>query len=134
MRHTSPNRRLLGRHDVRAKAWGIHMRVRQRGPEKQRVQIDQFLAGGEKTVCKVRGITLKYNASRLVNFESIRYMILRGVGGETYTATVHTERKIKRKRGNGRVQIVTECEDKTYRVSFLKGDDYTTIRPSPSGI
>jgi len=39
-------------------------------------------------------------------------MILRG-GGETDTVTVHTERKIKRKRGNGRVQIVTEPEDKT---------------------
>ena len=48
-------------------------------------------------------------------------MILRGVGGETDTVTVHTERKIKRKRGNGgRVQIVTEPEYKTYRVSFFK--------------
>jgi len=48
-------------------------------------------------------------------------MILRGVGDETDTVTVHTERMIKRKRRNGsRVQIVTEPEDKTYRVSFLK--------------
>jgi len=48
-------------------------------------------------------------------------MILRGVGGETNTVTVHTQRKIKRKRGNGAmVQIVTEPEDKTYRVSFFK--------------
>ena len=47
-------------------------------------------------------------------------MILRGVGGETDTVTVHTERNIKRKRGNGgRVQIVREPEDKTYRVSFF---------------
>jgi len=77
---------------------------------------------------------LKYSASQLVNFESIRRMILRGVDGETDTVTVNTERKIKRKRGNGRVQIVKEPEDKTYRVSFLRGDDYTKIRPSPSGI
>ena len=62
-------------------------------------------------------------------------MILRVVGGEMDTVTFHTERKIKRKRGNGgRVQIVTEPEDKTYRVSFLRGDDYTRICPSPSGI
>jgi len=48
-------------------------------------------------------------------------MILRGVGGETDTVTVHTERKMKRKRGKGdRVQIVTEPEDKTYRMSFFK--------------
>ena len=94
------------------------------------------VTGEEKTVCKVRGITVNYSASQLVNFESIRCMILRGVGGgKTDTVTVYTERKIKRKRGNGvRVEIVTEPEDKTYKVSFLRGDDYTTIRPSPSGM
>ena len=63
---------------------------------------------------------MNYSASQLVNFESIRRMILIGVGSETDTVSVHTERKIKRKRGNGgRVQIVTEPEDKTYRVSFF---------------
>ena len=67
----------------------------------------------------MRGITFNYSASHLVNFESIRHMILRGVCGETHNVKVHTERKIKRKRGNGRVQIVTEPEDKTYRVSFF---------------
>jgi hypothetical protein len=42
---------------------------------------------------------------------------------EQDTVTIHTERKIKRKRGKdgeGRKQIVTESEDKIYRVSFLK--------------
>jgi len=39
------------------------------------------LTGEEKTVCKVKGITLNYSASQLVNFESIRRTILRGVGG-----------------------------------------------------
>jgi len=77
------------------------------------------MTGEEKTVCKVRDIKLNYSASELVNFEIIRRMILRGV--ETDTVTVHTERKIKRKRENGgRVQIVMEPEDKTYRVSFFK--------------
>ena len=61
---------------------------------------------------------MNYSASQLVNFESIKHMILRG--GVTETVTVHTARKIKRKRGNGRVQIVTEPEEKTYRVLFLK--------------
>ena len=60
-------------------------------------------------------------------------MILR-VGGEMDTVTVHTDRKIKRKKGNCTVQIVTEPEDNTYRESFLRGDDYATTRPSPSGI
>ena len=80
------------------------------------------MTGEEKTVCKVRGIALNYSASELVNFESMKHMILKGDGTET--VTVHTARKIKRKRGkdgNGRVQIVKEPEDMTYRVSFLKG-------------
>jgi hypothetical protein len=44
-------------------------------------------------------------------------------GNETKNVTVHTARKIKLKRGKdgeGRVQIETEQEDKTYSVSFLK--------------
>ena len=35
--------------------------------------------------------------------------------------TVHTDKKIKRKRGKyGRVQILSEAEDKIYRVSFFQ--------------
>ena len=48
-------------------------------------------------------------------------MILRGTGADT--VTVNTARKIKRKRGkdgDGRIKIVTDPEDKTYRGSFLK--------------
>ena len=48
-----------------------------------------------KTVCKVRGTTLNYNASKLVNFESIRDLILRK-GDDV--VNVHTLRKIERKR------------------------------------
>ena len=77
------------------------------GPKNYAYKSIISVTGEDKTVCKVRGITLNYSASQL--------------GGETETVTVHTEGKIKRKRGNGgRVQIVTEPEDKTYRVSFLK--------------
>jgi len=53
----------------------------------------------EKTVCKVRGITLNYCASKLVNYESISDMILRTGNDEPPTVVnVHTEKKIKRKR------------------------------------
>ena len=91
------------------------------GPKNYAYKSINSVTGDKKPVCKVRGITLKYSASQLVNFESIRRMILRGVDGETDTVTVRTERKIKRKRGNGgRVQIVTEPEDKMCRVSFFK--------------
>ena len=46
---------------------------------------------------------------------------------------VHTERKIKRKRmggGGGLVAIVTEPEDKIYRISFFNRrrlSDYTSV-------
>ena len=42
---------------------------------------------------------------------------------EEPVVTVHTEHKIKRKRkngGEGIVSIVTETEDKIYRISFFK--------------
>jgi len=72
-------------------------------------------------VCKVRGITLNYSASQLVNFERMKQLILRVT--ETDTVTVHTARKIKRKRCRDydvSIRIVTEPENKTYRLSFLK--------------
>jgi len=76
---------------------------------------------GEKTVCKMRGISLNYNASKLVNFERIKDMILRS-GDEPQTiGNVHKKKKIKRKRkGAVLVSIVTEREDKIYRISFFK--------------
>jgi hypothetical protein len=72
---------------------------------------------GEKTVCKFRGITLNYNASKLVNFERIRDMIMRTGDEPPTVVNVHTEKKIKRKRtGGGLVAIVTEPDDKIYRI------------------
>ena len=79
------------------------------------------MTGERKQVCKIRGITLNYNASRLVNFDVIRDMILGK--GEARTVTVHSEHMIKRKRksgGGGNVSIVTEPENKIYRISFFK--------------
>jgi hypothetical protein len=64
-----------------------------------------------KTICKVRGITLNYNASQLVNFDVIRDMILNREPRRV--VTVHNEKKIKRNRRlGGAVSIVTEPEDK----------------------
>jgi len=76
-----------------------------------------------KTVCKVRGITLNYSTSQLVNLDVIRDMILK-TGRTTPdddVVTVNTDKKIKRKTGkDGGVQILSEAEDKIYRVSFFK--------------
>jgi hypothetical protein len=71
-----------------------------------------------KTVCKVRGITLNNSASKMVNFNVIKKMVLNG--GPRDVVTVHTDKTIKLKRNGGGVSIVTEPEDKTYRISFLK--------------
>ena len=75
----------------------------------------------EEKVCKVKGITLKYNASQLANFDVIKDMILNQE--PSHTVTVHTEHKIKQKKKlrEGIVSIITEPEDKKYRVLFFKG-------------
>jgi hypothetical protein len=54
-----------------------------------------------------------------VNFETIEDLILNGRSNST--AMVRTDKKTKRKRGDGAcVSIVTEPVDKTNRVSFFK--------------
>ena len=88
------------------------------GPKYYAYRIVEPLTGLRETMCKIRGITLNYSASQTVNFDVIKALVLRG--DHTETVTVHTERKIKRKRADGKIHIVTEPEDKTYRFSFLK--------------
>jgi hypothetical protein len=51
----------------------------------------QFCDGGNEDSCKVRGITLNYKASQLVNFETIKDLVLNGRSNST--VTVHTDRK-----------------------------------------
>jgi hypothetical protein len=75
------------------------------------LHIEEFVSGGPRnyayktinpatgehdTVCKVRGITLNYGVSRLVNFDVMRVMVLGG--NESDQVTVHTVHKIKRKK------------------------------------
>jgi hypothetical protein len=72
-----------------------------------------------KSLCKVRVITLNYSTSQLVNFNVIRYMNL-NKGRPDGVVTVHKDKKIKHKRKEGRVQSLSEEEDKIYRVSFSK--------------
>ena len=82
------------------------------GPNNYTYKTFNSVTGAEKTVCKVKGITLNYNASQFVNFEKIKDMILKG--DEKDNITVHTKSKIKRKTrkgGDGRVNIISEPED-----------------------
>ena len=91
--------------------------------------IEQFVSGGRKkyafsvfspstgkrtTKCKVKGITLNYINSKVVNFTSLRNMIL-----ENNTPLhVHNPRKMNRKHGG---IIVSEPDKKEYKVVFKKG-------------
>ena len=77
-----------------------------------------------RTVCKVRGITLNYSTLQQVNFDVIKDMVQSS--DVVAPVTAYTE-KIKRKNvnrvnegaaGTTPVAVVTEPEDKTYRIFF----------------
>jgi len=55
-----------------------------------------------KTICKVRGIYLDYNASQPLNCNETKDIILRGKPGDV--VTVHNDKKIERKRQEGLIQ------------------------------
>ena len=61
------------------------------GPKNYAYKLCDSVTGEEKSVFKVRGITLNYSISQLVNFDTIKDMILKGAP----PVTVHTDRKIK---------------------------------------
>jgi hypothetical protein len=85
------------------------------GPKNYAYRVMDTVTGRPKTVCK--GITLNYNTLQTVNFDVMKGMIL----GMEEPVNIHTEEKIKRKRtGGGIVSIVTEPENKMYRISSLK--------------
>ena len=67
------------------------------GPKNYAYKTLNSVTAADKTVCKKRGFILNYSASKFVNFEKIKATILGCDKKET--TTVHTERKIKRKRG-----------------------------------
>jgi hypothetical protein len=113
---------------------------------KQSCHIDEFVSRGPKnyayrtinpatgetdTVCKVRGITLNYSASRLVNFDVMRDMILGGTDSDR--VTVHTEHKIKRKRAAGRI-LLRSLKTKCKGSRFSRDAGWPTIHPSLLGI
>ena len=70
------------------------------GPKHYAYKLCNSMTGEVKTVCKVRGITLNYNSSQIVNFDAIKDFVLNRPAN-TLTLTVYTSKKIKRKRGEG---------------------------------
>jgi hypothetical protein len=88
------------------------------GPKNYAYRTVNTVTGECKTVCKVRGITLNYSGSQLVNFAKVKDMILSTNVDET--VTVRTNNKIKRKRCYGALNIISQPQEKNYRVSFVK--------------
>jgi len=64
------------------------------GPKNYAYKKYNSATGNSKTVCKLRGITLNYSASQLVNFAKTKDMILKD---DAETVIVHTKNKIKQK-------------------------------------
>jgi hypothetical protein len=89
--------------------------------------IREFVSGGPKNYafsvfcpatgkctnkCKVKGITLNYENSKVVNFTAFRRMILE----DATPLHVHSPKKIKKHGG----VVVSEAETKEYKVVFKK--------------
>jgi hypothetical protein len=86
------------------------------GPKKYAYKTVNPMSGECKTICKVRKITLNFSAYLLINCTTTKDMILSVDADET--VIVRTKNKIKHKGGAGRVSIISQPEEKAYRVSF----------------
>jgi len=87
------------------------------GPKNYAHKLVDTVTGASRTVCKVRGIT------QLQRVEIGKFRCHQGhdfEGDEPPVINVHTQKRIKRKRKGRTVSIVTEPEDKIYRISFFK--------------
>jgi hypothetical protein len=97
--------------------------------------IEEFVSGGPKnyafsvfcpstgkrtTKCEVKGITLKYENSKVIIFTSLRHMIL--IDGTSLH--VHNPKKIKRKHGS---VVVSEPESKEDKVFLRSAGLQTTL-------
>jgi len=83
------------------------------GPKNYAFMVFCPATGKRSSKCKVKGITLNYNNSEVVNFTSLRNMILE----DDTPLHVHNPKKIKRKHCG---VVVSEQGTKEYKVVFKK--------------
>ena len=83
------------------------------GPKNYAFSVFCPSAGKCITKCKVKSITLNYENSKVVNFATLRDIILEN----SVPVHVHNPKKIKRKQGG---VVVSEKETKEYKVVFKK--------------
>jgi hypothetical protein len=84
-----------------------------RGPKNYAFMFFCPATGKRSSKCKVKGISLNYNNSEVVNFTSLRNTIPE----DDTPMHVHNPKKIKRKYGG---VVVSEPETKEYKVVFKK--------------
>jgi len=106
----------LGQMQSELKEKEIFVEVVCAGPENYAYKTYNSATGENKTVCEVRGITLNYNASQLVNFAKIIDMILSKKDDET--VIVHTKNKDQATKIDDGVNLISEPEDKTIECRF----------------
>lgn len=82
------------------------------GPKNYAYKVFSTNSQKEEVVCKVKGISLNYAASQLVNFESIKNMVL------TPAEPIHiTSKNIRRTKEH---EVVTTTETKMYKPNSTK--------------
>lgn len=80
----------------------------------------------EETCCKVRGFTLNFKNSQLINFESIKSLVC----SMDHDAMISIENPSKIVREAKRRKVVNKPEKKLYRIVYDKRilkDDFSTI-------
>jgi hypothetical protein len=95
------------------------------GPKNYSYQLEKPGDDGNKTCCKVRGITLNYKNSLQINFDTVKDMVS---GARTERVTVVDDFKIARDTKNCRV--ITTRQNKDYQIVFDKRvivEDYNTV-------
>ena len=96
--------------------------------------IQEMVAGGPKNyayaldngdeVCKVRGFSLTFKNSQLINFKAIKDMVFHGHGGPTVVNEHKITREVHKRK------IVNKVESKKYRLVYTKRvvlPDLTTV-------
>jgi len=79
------------------------------GPKNYAYRVVDTVNEASQTVRKIRDNTLNYNASKSVNVNNIRDMILKGNKGyEPSDVNVHTDKKIKRKGAGGEQYLLLQ--------------------------
>ena len=71
-----------------------------------------------KTVCKVKGITLNYNNSQIINYDVMRYMVT-NIGNDD-AASVSTKNQYQITRDIKHQRIMTKSFEKQYKVVYDK--------------